>query len=168
MQACRVRRHSDINPNMETAIGHVCSMDGGRITVVVDAPVACRRCASGKGCGAGLLAGSAKSRRIDVIAPAGITFEIGDVVTLTLAPAQLLRAALIAYGLPLVALVGSAWLASGVAGGQDNPAAIGIVLAGMALGFLASRRILDRDASCRQFVPAIESRVVGEDQHGRH
>ena len=90
-------------------------------------------------------------------------FKIGDVVTLALAPAQLLRAALLAYGLPLAALVASAWLASYVAADTDSLLAIGIVSLGLALGFVTSRRILGRDASCRQFIPTVESRATTEE-----
>ena len=148
---------------METAIGRVCSVGDGRITVVVDTPVACRRCASGNGCGAGLLSGPGKAKKIDVTVPPGMTPDVGDRVTLTLAPAQLLRAAAIAYGLPLLAMVVAAWLASFVAAGPDNLTAIGIVSVGLVAGFAASRRILGRDAACRQFTPVVDSRWGGDD-----
>ena len=144
---------------METAIGHVCSVDGGKITVVVESPVACRRCASGKGCGAGLLAGPGNSRRIDVIAPIGMKPVVGDAVTLTLAPSIVLRAAAIAYGLPLVSLVASAWLAWLVGAGPDSLLAIGIVAAGLTIGVAGSRHIMNRDATCKQFVPVIDRRA---------
>lgn len=148
---------------METAMGRVCSVGDGKITVVVDAPVACRRCASGNGCGAGLLAGPGKPKTIDVDVPPGMTPAVGDQVALTLGSVQLLRAASITYGLPLLAMVASAWLASWVAAGPNNLAAIGIVAAGLAAGFAASRKILGRDAACRQFIPVIDAPVTRDE-----
>lgn len=144
---------------METAIGRICSVDDGTITVVVDAPVACPRCAAGNGCGAGVLSGPPKPRRIDVAAPVGMNPVVGDFVTLTLSPTQLLRAAAIAYGLPLIALVVSAWLAWLSGFDPDSLVSIGIVAAGLAIGFVSSRRILLREAACEQFVPVIDGRA---------
>lgn len=148
---------------METAIGHVCSVDDGTITVVVDAPIACRRCAAGKGCGAGLLTGPQKARRIDVIAPPGIRPAVGDTVTLALPPRQLLRAAAIAYGLPLSSLVLSALFAWLAGAGPDSLAAVGIVFSGLAIGFVVSRQLLVRDAVCEKFVPVIDSHLRPRD-----
>lgn len=144
-------------------MGRVSSIGDGMITVVVDTPIACRRCASGKGCGAGLLAGPGKPKTIHVDVPPGMTPAVGDQVTLALAPIQLLRAASIAYGLPLLAMVASAWLASWVVDGPNNLAAIGIVSAGLAAGFAASRRILARDAACRHFIPVMGPPLARDD-----
>lgn len=143
---------------METAIGQVRSVDDGTISVVVESPVACRRCAAGKGCGAGLLTGSRKSRRIDVLAPPGMNPAIGDTVTLALPPRQLLRAAAIAYGLPLASLVLAALFAWIAGAGPDSLAAVGIVFTGLAIGFVISRQLLVREAVCEKFVPIIDGR----------
>ena len=126
--------------------------------MVVDAPVACRRCAAGKGCGAGLLGSFDAERRLDVTAPASLPVDIGDEVTLTLAPRSLLRAAAIAYGLPLISLVAAASLAwlSGV--GPDSLAAVAMVVVGLVTGVIISRVLLNRGAACKEFVPAIEGR----------
>jgi len=142
---------------MESVTGHVSSVDGDRITVQVDAPVACRRCAAGKGCGAGLLDGSSASRSLDVDVPVGVRLDIGDEVTLTLSPRKLLRAAVLAYGLPLASLVTAATIAWLAGAGPDSPVAVAMVIAGLTAGIFVSRYILNRGAACDQFVPTIAS-----------
>jgi sigma-E factor negative regulatory protein RseC len=144
---------------MESATGKVSSVGDGVATVVVDAPVACARCAAGKGCGAGLLAGEPKARQVEVRIPSGMTLEYGDSVTLGIAPRYLLRAAMLAYGLPLIGLLafcGIAWT-SGVVG--NDLAAVPYALAGLYAGILAGRRLLANAAACEQFTPVIDGHV---------
>ena len=112
---------------------------------------ACRRCAEGRGCGAGLLgaaaAGLPKRLRLDV----GETTQLqpGDDIVVEV-PAHCLRqAAVNAYGLPLAGLLSGALLAAGVA--SVTPAsgdATGIVcaLGGLLLGMALSRLRLGRAA----------------------
>jgi sigma-E factor negative regulatory protein RseC len=140
---------------METVVGRVESVGDETVTVVVDSPVACQRCASGKGCGAGLLASGESLRRIDVASPPGMRFAIGDAVTLSISPRQLLRAASIAYGVPLASLVTGAGLAWLSGAGQGGPWAIGFAIAGLGTGIVVSRRLLRRDRVCEQFVPGL-------------
>ena len=142
---------------MESATGRVSSVDGDRITVLVDAPVVCHRCAAGKGCGAGLLGGSSASRSFDVDVPVGMQLGIGDEVTLTLSPRSLLRAAALAYGLPLLSLVMAATIAWLAGAGPDSLVAVAMVIAGLAAGIFGSRHILSQGAACDQFVPTIAS-----------
>lgn len=142
---------------MESATGRVSSVDGDRITVRVDAPVACRRCAAGKGCGAGLLDGSSATRFLDVDVPVGMQLDIGDEVTLTLSPRRLLRAAALAYGLPLLSLVTAATIAWLAGAEPDSLVAVAMVIAGLAAGIFGSRYILNQGAACDQFEPTIVS-----------
>ena len=144
---------------MESALGRVEAVRDGRITVVVDSPVACRRCAAGKGCGAGLLTGAERARRVDVCAPAGMRLAVGDTVTLSLSAGQLLRAATIAYGLPLLSLVAAAGAARLAGDGSSEKAAIVAAVIGLLAGIVTSRRILRRQRACEHFVPAIDSRT---------
>ena len=142
---------------MESATGRVSSVDGERITLVVDAPAACRRCAAGKGCGAGLLGGSSASRSLDVDIPVGMKLGIGDEVTVTLSPRSLLRAAAFAYGLPLLSLVTAATIARLAGAGPNSLVAVAMVIAGLGAGIFGSRHILSQGAACDQFVPTIMS-----------
>ena len=143
---------------METAIGRVESLRGETVTVIVDAPVACRRCASGKGCGAGLLGGSESTRRIDMTIPAGMRLAVGDPVSLSVSPRQLLRAAAIAYGIALAAFLAATGLARIAGDGSNDLLAIAIAVSGLGAGILLSRRLLRQDGTCRHFVPIIEER----------
>jgi sigma-E factor negative regulatory protein RseC len=141
---------------METVIGKVSSVRGRLAIVVVDSPIACQRCASGKGCGAGLLTGTDKPRQIEISVPPGMNLAAGANVRLTMAPGDLLRAAFIAYGLPLVsmlALTGAtrAWL-----GALDDLPAVLVAVAGLSAGLVAGRHLLKKEATCRHFVPVID------------
>jgi len=122
---------------------------------VIDVDVAaCPRCAAGKGCGAGLPAAAAASRRLEVPVAAGDGLAAGDVVELHLDPAHVLRASIIAYGLPMAgAIVGAAaaWTLS-----LGDAAAAAAALAGLALGLVAGRRRLRREACLRHFLPTVE------------
>lgn len=140
---------------METASGRISALTDLVATVEVDSPLACQRCAEGRGCGAGIFQAAEQSRQIKVRIPADMTVRQGDIIELTIGPKYLLRAAMLAYGLPLVSTVllpGLAWLIMG-----NIPDSIGIALAvaGLAAGLVVGRRILQRESICEQFVPAI-------------
>ena len=141
---------------MESVVGRVCSVQEGVVTVIVDAPVSCRRCASGKGCGAGLLATDQDPKQIDIRVPAGMALHAGQHVRLAMAPADLLRAAFLAYGLPLVSMLALVGTAAILGGAVSDLAGFVLATIGLAAGFLAGRRILERDAACDQLVPYIE------------
>lgn len=140
---------------METAIGRISELNNRVATVLVESPVACARCAAGKGCGVGIFQDSDQRREIQVEIPAGLSVREGESIELTIGPKYLLRAAMLAYGLPLLAMVlslGLAWMLAG------NPGdGIGLLLAtfGLGAGLVAGRRIMNRDSICKQFVPAV-------------
>ena len=85
---------------------------GTRVVVEVDAAEACPRCAAGKGCGAALFASS--GRRVEVSVPENLSLAAGDIVEISLAPDNLLRASLIVYGLPLMGAVVAVSVAYGL------------------------------------------------------
>jgi positive regulator of sigma E activity len=106
---------------------------------------------------AGIFQAAEKSREIEVRIPAGMMVRPGDTIELTIGPKFLLRAAMLAYGLPLAGVVlfpGLAWLTTGNI--ADN---VGIVLAvaGLVAGLILGRQILQRESVCEQFVPAIRT-----------
>jgi len=122
-------------------------------TIDVDVSTACPRCASGKGCGAGILAAGRGARRIQVLVDPGLGLIEGDVVDLNLAPQNILRAAIIVYGLPMLgAMVGAAIAYAFVLG--DAGAAVA-ALVGLACGVLIGRWRLRRTSCLQQFVPTI-------------
>lgn len=119
---------------------------------VLSAP-RCARCASGKGCGAGLGDGDAKPRRIDALIPAGYEVEVGDEVRIELAPDSLLGAAFVVYGSPLAGAVTGAGIA--FLTGAGDPGAALMALTGLVVGMLLGRARLRRDQCLRRFTPTI-------------
>lgn len=140
---------------MDSPVGKIISINDRTATVEVERVAACPRCAAGRGCGAGLLSGSSKSALLDVSLAPGSRFRAGDEVTLTLAPAHLLRATLLVYGLPLagtvLALI-AGWL---LLSPLSDAEAIASAIAGLAAGILAGRRQLKRRDCLQRFVPRI-------------
>jgi sigma-E factor negative regulatory protein RseC len=128
--------------------------------VSVDAAAVCGRCAAGKGCGAGLLAGTSRTRLIEVQIAPGSEYKSGDEVVLTLAPSHLLRAATFAYGLPLggvVVALGIAWYLNHALNDQS---AVALALGGLVAGILLGRHYLNRDGCLKNLVPTISGQVV--------
>lgn len=131
---------------MDHPTGKVVACHDRRVTVAVAAPVACRRCAAGRGCGAGMLLAGNAVRAIDADLPEGLTVNPGDHVALQLPPRDLLRAAWLAYGLPLAALVAAVAAGAALSGGNE-PALVAWAVAGLLGGFAAGRRRLARGGS---------------------
>jgi sigma-E factor negative regulatory protein RseC len=129
-------------------------------TVTVDAPVACARCAAGRGCGAGLLQ-QGRARLIRVNVAEGLHLEPGDLVRLELEPQHLFRAAWLAYGLPLLAMVLSVAAAGQMSERVSDPGAVAFGALGLALGLIAGRRILRRDDCLKHLMPVASERISG-------
>ena len=126
--------------------------------IEVAASIRCARCAAGKGCGAGILGGDEKLRRVDALIANDLDVGEGDQVAIELAPNNLLRASSIVYGLPLLGAVGGAsgaWLS----GMGDLGAAIA-ALAGVGVGILSGRRHLQRTGCLRTFTPVVTARIA--------
>lgn len=144
---------------MKDPRGRVLTIDLAKLSAEVEVAAAfrCARCASGKGCGAGLLGGNGKSRRIDAQIPTGITVHEGDEVRIELAPRHLLHAALIVYGIPLLgALVGAA-IAYTLGLGDLYAAFAG--LGGIAVGIVLARQRLQASRGLCEFTPTIVERL---------
>ncbi len=143
---------------MESPVGRIVSIADGQATVSVDAAEICARCAAGKGCGAGLLTGSKRTRLIEVQLSPGMEIAAGDEVKLSLAPSHLLRAAIFAYGLPLVGIVIALALASVLNQALDDQLAIVLAISGLVVGGLLGRHFLNKDACLKNLVPTISGR----------
>ena len=122
--------------------------------IEVDTAVACERCASGKGCGAGILGSGGGPRLIGMALDSNLRLQEGDRVRLALAPDNVLRAALIVYGIPMLAAVAGATAAFILSLG-DAMAAVA-ALAGLGAGAMISRQRLGRAGCLRQFTPTVE------------
>ena len=139
---------------MEAPQATVESISAESVTVRV-ARQACPRCAAGKGCGAGIFAGRGGDVSMTVPLERGMTVNVGDQVSLSLASGSLLRATFLAYGLPLTGLL----LASGVAvmSGRADGESVLWGLAGMLAGFTLARRRLKRDRCLSSLQPRLGS-----------
>jgi sigma-E factor negative regulatory protein RseC len=147
-----------MNDPQGTIVAITRNADGIRATVDVDAEAVCARCASGRGCGAGILPGRSGKRRLEVMVGPGLQLAEGDVVGIELAPRDVLRAALIVYGLPLTGAISGAALAY-LAGLGDGAAAI-VAIGGVCAGLMISRHKLRDDACLAGFTPTVTRRVA--------
>jgi sigma-E factor negative regulatory protein RseC len=143
---------------MESPVGRIVSIADGQATVSVDAAEVCARCAAGKGCGAGLLTGSNRTRIIEVQLSPGMEIEPGDEVKLSLAPSHLLRAAVFAYGLPLIGIVVALGVASILNQALDDHFAIALAISGLVIGGLLGRHFLNKESCLKNLVPTISER----------
>lgn len=143
---------------MESPVGRIVSIADGQATVSVDAAEVCARCAAGKGCGAGLLTGSNRTRIIEVQLSPGMEIEPGDEVKLSLAPSHLLRAAVFAYGLPLFGIVVALGVASILNQALDDHFAIALAISGLVMGGLLGRHFLNKESCLKNLVPTISER----------
>lgn len=145
---------------MQTTRGQILSIrsDGAAATVTVDSVDFCARCASGKGCGAGLFGRSGGSRQFEAPVRNGMDLREGDTVQIELAPHNVLRAALEVYGPPLAGaliMTGLAYLA----GWPDWQGAMAAAL-GVLAGGAITRYRLKRTRCLRQFTPVITRRLA--------
>ena len=143
---------------MNSPVGTIVSIADGHATVSIDAAVVCARCAAGKGCGAGLLSGSNRTRLIEAQLSPGLGLQAGDEVELTLSPTNLLRAAFLAYGLPLGGIIialGVAWFLNQT---LDDRSAVLLATGGLVGGILVGRYYLNRDGCLKNLVPTITER----------
>lgn len=132
---------------------------GTHAIVDVEAAAVCARCAAGRGCGAGLFAGRQGTRRLELAIAADRDFEEGDVVALELAPANVLRAASIVYGLPLTGAAIGAALAYFVALGDAGAAVMALV--GLGAGAIAGRQRLASESCLARFTPTVARMAKG-------
>lgn len=149
-----------MNNPQGTIVAIVRDAGGARAIVEVEAAAVCARCAAGRGCGAGTFSSRAGNTRLEVALGPDLELVEGDAVGIEMAPGNVLRAALIVYGLPLAGAACGAALAYLNALGDGGAAALAI--AGLCAGALISRRRLRGDACLARFTPAI-SRCVAPD-----
>lgn len=146
---------------MEKTRGRILSIlpDGSRATVEVDTATFCERCASGKGCGAGIFGSGRGPRCFEAPIVDHAEVKAGDEVQIELAPQSVLRAAWIVYGIPL----GGALVAAGIAyvAGMTDGWSLLAIIAGLVLGGYIGRRRLRGSDCLRQFTPIITQRLAG-------
>jgi len=113
-------------------IGRVVASDRDGLALEFPRTRACRRCARGEGCGAGVFAGLLLRSATRVMLPPRADFARGAWVRVGVEPSRLLQAALLVYGLPLLAFLAGAAIGHALApasGARDLLALAGGVLA---------------------------------------
>ena len=146
---------------MQNPYGRVISVNddaSGKMAVVdVESVVACERCASGKGCGAGLFGSRPGDRQVQAAIAKGLDIRNGDVVSLMLEPRNVLRAAFIVYGLPLAGAVSAVTIA--FTAGLDDVTAVFMALGGLFAGIWMAKFRLQRARCLRDFTPVVVDRL---------
>jgi sigma-E factor negative regulatory protein RseC len=132
---------------------------GVRAIVAVEAAAVCSRCASGRGCGAGVFTARQGVRRLEVLLPDAGDLVEGDIVRIELRPGNVLRAALLVYGLPLAGAAAGAAFAYAFALGDAGAAAA--ALGGLVAGAMAGRRRVRHDSCLARFTPTLSRRRTG-------
>ena len=117
----------------------------------------------GKGCGAGLFGANAGAITLNIELPASGAFNAGESVRLAIPSSRLLRASMLAYGLPLLGALGLTmfgWLF--VQPFSDAAAAL-FAMCGLLIGFFVGRRRLQNESCARQFQPEVLQWSVVDD-----
>jgi sigma-E factor negative regulatory protein RseC len=144
---------------MNVPEGKVVLVGRGFATVSVNATAACARCAAGRGCGAGLLQ-KRRKRLIRVNVAPGLALKVGDPVRLELAPRHLMRAAWLAYGLPLATMLIAVGAASALVDSGNELVAVLFGAGGLFTGTWTGRRILAKDDCLSRIMPTACERIA--------
>ncbi|MGB5164181.1 MAG: SoxR reducing system RseC family protein [Woeseiaceae bacterium] len=139
---------------MQGTVVAIRAAGGRRVAVVeVSAEQVCQRCASGKGCGAGIGLSATSLKQIEV--PLGDSHNLreGQSVELRMQDGGLLRAAAVVYGWPLLGgLLGAA-----VGLSRSEASAALLALCGMLAGWLLASWYLKQSRCLQRLVPVISA-----------
>lgn len=93
--------------------------------------------------------------------PEGMSLQIGDSIDLTIGGRHLLRAAVLAYGLPLITMLVSLLALQSFGVATDDASGVLAAVGGLLAGLVLGRALLKRESVCDQFVPTIGSSADG-------
>lgn len=117
----------------------IVSVRGGRVYVRAFGPGSCEKCAQGQGCGGSVLARLIARKQAEVPVDSRIEDpRPGESVVIGIAESALLRASLLIYGAPLLALLAFGAFAHLLLRAHDVLVAL-FALCGLGLGLLAAR-----------------------------
>jgi sigma-E factor negative regulatory protein RseC len=136
-------------------VGTVVSITGKEAVVKVSDRSVCPRCAAGNGCGAGIFGTNFEAVSLTVRIEDGIRIATGDKVSLSLAPRDLARAAIFAYGAPLVGLLFAAGVAYLVVDPLSDLWALVFSVSGLLAGGVTGRILVRRDECASHLSPTI-------------
>ena len=140
---------------MTDPIATVISIADGKARVKIADRSTCPRCAAGKGCGAGIFGSTRESVTLTVRVNSGLNVSAGDRVTLSLAPTDLVHAALFAYGAPLGGLLFTSGMAYLLVDPLTDALALGFSAVGLLTGGFVGRILAQRDGCVSQMSPSI-------------
>jgi len=147
-----------VNSNdMLDRIGTVQSMHDGVATLVFGPAAGCTSCAQGRGCGIGPLVSLFRGTRANAMqlsVPAG-HLRVGDRVKVRLSGSELIRAAGIAYILPLAGLFGGAAVSAAIFSGAGDLAQVSGAGIGLAVSWLVMIRIQKISGDIQVCVPCV-------------
>ncbi len=147
---------------MNSPVATVLAVNDREALVQIADRAACPRCAAGKGCGAGLFAPTGKPVSLTIDIRADLGLGVGDKVELSLAPRDLLRSSLFAYGAPLGGLVIAAGIAYLLVDPLGDGLALGLCTVGLLSGGAVGRMLSARDQCIGKLSPSITRRVGSE------
>lgn len=136
--------------------GEVVEVTNRHVRVRVQRRTACDRCHLRHGCGAGIFSRAFPRGHVDIDLPGSGQLRTGDRVTVALPEGGLLRAAAVAYLVPLITMLAgiltlAAWgEASSIAGG----------VGGFAIGCLAARSLGRHAGRGGRFQPVLLERAA--------
>jgi sigma-E factor negative regulatory protein RseC len=133
----------------------VLSVAGNEALVEVTDRNVCPRCAAGNGCGAGIFGVDKDPVSLTVRIDDGVRIATGDQVRLSLAPADLVRASIYAYGAPLAGLLLAAGLAYWLVDPLGDLMAALVSISGLLGGGVAGRILAHRHACVSRISPSI-------------
>ncbi len=152
---------------MDNPEGRVVSVSAGTphasVVLDVDSSAVCPRCAAGRGCGAGIFGQTTGSRRrIAAAVDSGLSVGAGDIVRIAMQPANVLLAAFIVYGYPLITAIAAASLAWALQLGDLYTAVFALL--GITLGVLLARWRLANNECLQRLTPVVVERVQSSTQ----
>ena len=139
----------------------VVSVEDGFASVETARGSSCSSCAAESGCGTSVVAKllGERTSRLRVFDRIGV--EVGDRVVIGIADSVLTRASVLAYLLPLLALMLTVFAAQ-AAGAEDAVVAL-VGILGLALGLLAAGRLTEGASARERYRPVLLHRL---DPHG--
>ena len=129
---------------MLTTTAKVIAIHAQGVEVCARSSAGCERCAQGQGCGGGLIGALLDKGETRLLARSGAsTIQVGDWVALHLSSGALLKAAAVAYLIPLASMV--VFVLGSFAMGMRNDLWLALTAAvGLAIGRTVAGRYMDR------------------------
>jgi sigma-E factor negative regulatory protein RseC len=144
--------------------GRVVAVKGTEVWIETIRTSSCSGCSARSGCGQGLLAKIKDGSRRHIRLHTELPLAVDDEVTLGLPEQAFIRSSFLAYGLPLLFLIGAVLIADKVSG-LAEPWVIASAVSGLAAGFLVVRLISQLGAIRSDFEPVIIKNIPVVAQH---